>query len=259
MARARIEVRRYSSEALIHAHDHHQLVLPLSGRLEMEIAGRGDSVRPDRAALVAAGERHSFKGAPDTACLVIDLSAADPGPSLHRALWDSVVARPFVQLDPALERLLSFLALEAERGGLDGSRAASACELLLGSLEQRLEIAPTRYSGVIARALAFIDRHFHEPVEIAEVARAAGLSASRLHAVFRQELGASPGQTIAARRLTEAARRLEQGERSLADIAVAVGYGDQSAFTRAFRRQMGTTPAEYRRALGRQESGHKLR
>ncbi len=261
MAKARIEVRRYSGDELSHAHGHHQVVLPLSGRLEMEIAGRGDSVRSDRAALVTAGERHSFMGAPDTTCLVLDVSDPAPGggPTLHRALWEAVMARPFVALDPALERLLSFLALEVERGGLDGTRAASACELLLTSLEQRLEIAPTRYSGVIARALAFIDRHYHQPIAIEDVARAAGLSGSRLHALFRQELGASPGQTIATRRLTEAARLLERGERSLADIAFAVGYGDQSAFTRAFRRVLGSTPADYRRSLRRQESEHKLR
>ena len=255
MAKARIEVRRYSSDALVHAHDHHQLVLPLEGRLEMEIAGRGDSVRPERAALVAAGEHHSFRGAAGTTCLIVDISDPDlqGGPSLHRALWETVVARPFIQIDPALERLLAFLALEVAGDGLKGARAASACELLLGSLEQRLEIAPNRASAAIARALAYIDRHYREPVAIEQVARAAGLSGSRLHALFRQELGASPGQTIAARRLTEAARLLERGERSLADIAVSVGYGDQSAFTRAFRRQVGTTPADFRRGLRRQE------
>ncbi|MEM7221872.1 MAG: AraC family transcriptional regulator [Pseudomonadota bacterium] len=260
MAKARIEVRRYSGDALVHAHDHHQLVLPLQGRLEMEIAGRGDSVRAARGALVAAGEHHSFQGAVGTTCLVVDIS--DPGlqggPSLHQALWETVVARPFIEIDPALERLLTFLALEVEGSGLEGARAASACELLLGSLERRLEIVPSRASAVIARALAFIDRHYNEPIEIAHVARAAGLSPSRLHALFREELGASPGQTIATRRLTEAARLLERGERSLADIAFAVGYGDQSAFTRAFRRKLGTTPAEFRRSLRGQESRHKL-
>ena len=41
---------------------------------------------------------------------------------------------------------------------------------------------------------------------------------------------------------------LEESRLSIAEIAFRVGYGDQSAFSRAFQRQWGQPPADYRRA-----------
>ena len=49
---AEIEIRRYDSESVSHEHDHHQLVLPLSGALEMEVDGRGGLVAGRRAAAI---------------------------------------------------------------------------------------------------------------------------------------------------------------------------------------------------------------
>ena len=72
------------------------------------------------------------------------------------------------------------------------------------------------------------------------------MSASQLERTFRRVLGLTPKQLIMRFRLEEALRLLTTGDDSIADVAVACGYYDQSAFARHFKRVVGTTPAAYR-------------
>jgi len=77
-----------------------------------------------------------------------------------------------------------------------------------------------------------------------------GISESRLHAVFRREFGLSPQAWLSASRLRWAKHQLRVSPASISDIALAAGYSEQSALTRALRRECGQTPAAWRRAGG---------
>jgi AraC-like DNA-binding protein len=99
----------------------------------------------------------------------------------------------------------------------------------------------------VLRALAFLERGFPRPITTRDVAGAAGISVPRLHALFAQWLGQGPGQYLAALRLDHARDRLIRSSEPVAEIALAAGYSEQSAFTRAFRRRFGETPAAFRR------------
>lgn len=252
------EVRRYDGEATDHVHAHHQIVLPLNGRMEIEVEGRGGAVSAFArdpgasdpvAVMVAAGRSHAFASTPGNTFLVADLPtrpAADP----HGRLWAALEADPFVVLDANLARLTGYIAAECQEFQPDGSEAALAGELLLGALERRLALQTA--SDPLLRAVAAIRARFAEPVTSAEVALAAGLSVSRLHAGFRDAFDTTPGQFLTDCRLREAARLLTGTDLSIARVAQAVGYGDQSTLTRAFRRTYGLAPARYRR-----ESRHR--
>ena len=69
---------------------------------------------------------------------------------------------------------------------------------------------------------------------VAGLALRAGLSTSRLHALFLKEVGATPHAWISERRLTLARQLLADSTHSIAEIAYRAGYADQSALTRAF-------------------------
>ncbi|MCB9676220.1 MAG: helix-turn-helix transcriptional regulator [Alphaproteobacteria bacterium] len=71
-------------------------------------------------------------------------------------------------------------------------------------------------------------------------------SVSELHRLFRSVHGLSLMAYVRARRLTEAARMLQNAD--VLEVARRCGYGSQAAFTRAFTRQFGAPPARYRRA-----------
>ncbi len=95
-------------------------------------------------------------------------------------------------------------------------------------------------------AVELARRRYADPVRVAELADAAGLTPAQLDRSLRRALGLSPKQLLLRARLDEAIRRLEDTDLSLAVIATECGYYDQSAFTRQFQAAVGMTPGRYR-------------
>jgi AraC family transcriptional regulator len=85
------------------------------------------------------------------------------------------------------------------------------------------------------------------PLTVQSVAAEVGISPVRLSRAFRKAFGESLGSYQRRLRVAEACARLRDEELSLAEIALAAGFTDQSHFTRVFRRLTGTTPAAFRR------------
>ncbi|WP_060576824.1 MULTISPECIES: helix-turn-helix transcriptional regulator [unclassified Pseudonocardia] len=81
------------------------------------------------------------------------------------------------------------------------------------------------------------------------MAAAAGCSVSVLERRMRRVFGLAPTQFVLRARIDHARALLADPERSLAGIALACGFHDQSAFTRQFARLAGETPGQYRRNL----------
>ena len=82
----------------------------------------------------------------------------------------------------------------------------------------------------------------------AEIARALGLHPVYLARVVRAATGRSLSELRRAFAVREAADRLAGGERAPSEIALEVGFADQSHLNRAFRAELGTTPGRYRAA-----------
>jgi AraC family transcriptional regulator len=101
----------------------------------------------------------------------------------------------------------------------------------------------------LKHACALIDDDLGASVSVARIARAVGVHPVHLARVFRAHLGASPGEYARRRRIERATGRLIAGRDTLADIAAALGYADQSHFTREFAREAGHSPARFRNAL----------
>ncbi len=94
-------------------------------------------------------------------------------------------------------------------------------------------------------------RHLHtrcrEPIATADLAALCHLSERQFTRVFRRLLGEPPMRYLIRQRLRAARQDLVATDRSVGAIALDCGFYDQSAFTRAFRAETGTTPAEFRR------------
>ena len=103
----------------------------------------------------------------------------------------------------------------------------------------------------VAGVLAHIQAHYAEPLPLADLARRADMSVTQLERYIQRLVGLTPKQWIIKTRL-EAATRLLAGPGSVAAIAHACGYADQSAFCRQFRATVGVSPTQYRRVLRRQ-------
>jgi AraC-like DNA-binding protein len=84
---------------------------------------------------------------------------------------------------------------------------------------------------------------------VAELAAKVGASRSLLAERFVQFLGEPPLTYLARWRLQLAARLLHTTRRTILHVAIDVGYESEAAFNRAFKREFGLPPAQYRRKL----------
>src|SRR5215211_490514 len=107
-------------------------------------------------------------------------------------------------------------------------------------------VPPARH---LLRAKDLADARYREPLDVNELARAAGLSRSHFSAEFRRAFGEPPHAYLLARRLERAAALLRTTDRSVAEICVAVGLTSVGSFTASFRRTYGVPPTVYRDRL----------
>lgn len=103
------------------------------------------------------------------------------------------------------------------------------------------------YFHELQPVVEYIDANYTESVSMNQMARLANLSASHFNQRFRSILRMSPTEYVLSRRIQHAQRMLTESSESISDISAAVGFYDQSHFTKRFRRMTGLTPAAFRR------------
>jgi AraC-like DNA-binding protein len=239
-----VQVRSYATVAETHAHPFHQLVLPLAGKLELEIERRGGVVCGDTGALVPPGERHAFAASGGNRFLVLDVPASAAERAETREALDRLGDARFFPVGASAATLARWFAHEL--AGRDASPAILGCfsSLLLHAASAA---ASRQVPEAVRRALAYIRAWALGPIRLADVARDAGTSAGHLQALLRAHVGRSPRSIVRARRVEEARRLLTETEISIADIALQCGFADQASLTHAVRRELGTTPGRLRR------------
>lgn len=89
--------------------------------------------------------------------------------------------------------------------------------------------------------------HLSEDLSVPALAERARMSPRHFARVFRDQVGATPGQYVQQVRLEAARRRLEESDASVDQIAVACGFGSAETMRRTFVDALGAAPAEYRR------------
>lgn len=100
----------------------------------------------------------------------------------------------------------------------------------------------------IARALAEMQRRPEQRWTVASLAKLAAMSRAAFARRFVCDVGTSPLAWLTEHRLALAARRLRRTADGLARIADDVGYANEFAFSRAFKRCVGVAPSVFRRA-----------
>lgn len=102
------------------------------------------------------------------------------------------------------------------------------------------------FGGDLRAVIEYVFAHLGECLQVSQLAAIAGISCRQLERRFRNAAGMSPTDFIIRARLDEACRRLRETSTAIGKIALDLGFYDQSAFTRLFRRHLGTTPSDFR-------------
>jgi len=128
------------------------------------------------------------------------------------------------------------------------ARDGSICGLMGVSQDLSSRDAPPETAG-LADVLRFVQSHCHQNLKVPELAARANLSAYQLDQRIRKLWGISAGQWIHKTRMEEAVRLLRSTAQPIAQVALAVGYGDQSAFARQFKLTVGLSPGQFRQVV----------
>jgi AraC family transcriptional regulator len=163
--------------------------------------------------------------------------------------------------DPVVANIAGVLAREVVRAEVGGKLYAESLANILAvhlirNYSSRVAAAtvpehrpaPAQRSRAVADAITFMQGNYAREVKLEDVAAAVHLSPFHLARVFKQVTGASPHQYLVQVRVNAARSLLSagSGQRSLAEVAAAVGFADQSHLTRQFKRHFGVTPSQFR-------------
>lgn len=112
-----------------------------------------------------------------------------------------------------------------------------------------------QYSGGLSRrqlkaVIGYIDAHLEDELNLKTLAQVAQIDSDHYFCrLFKQSTGIAPYQYVIQQRIEKAKQLLKQENLPLAEIALMCGFCNQSAFSRTFRKLMGTTPRGYRKEL----------
>ena len=141
------------------------------------------------------------------------------------------------------------------RAGRDNILARMSELMFVEAIRRYIETLPPAQTGwlaglldpVVGQALAALHGGAAAAWTVESLARAVGVSRSVLADRFAEMVGQPPMQYLALWRMQLASRLLLEGE-PVAEVAVAVGYESEAAFSRAFKKLVGEAPAIWRRA-----------
>ena len=158
--------------------------------------------------------------------------------------------------DPVLRQIMLTLLAEAERGGRNG-------RLFVDSMTTALAVHYIQHYGLgtplpvprasgldprrLRRTIEILDTRYAEDLSLDTLADEVAMSKFHLVRLFKGSTGVSPYQYLLRKRLEQGQRLLLAGDLPIAQVALAVGFSDQSAFASHYKKHFGHTPREARR------------
>jgi len=246
----------------------HALGLHISGahRVRQQVCGRVAEGRSDPGIinLVPAHLTLTVDASAPARIMVLFLSEAilsrviaehwDIDPRNVELLWQPI------KRDRVVESVMTGLALDAQKGSPSGQLyAESACEFLThhiihsySSLSPAPRLSGGLPGGRLKLVLDYVEASLNHSISLRQLAQLAGVSTRHFERAFRKALGVPPHTYVLGRRVAAARELLlNQPELSIEQIAARVGFSSASHLASTFRRQIGCSPATFRRLQSR--------
>ena len=229
--------------------DTHLVWVLFSGRLECDTGAGFKPMKPGDVAICPATQPHWLRLASPTASgLWVHFN-----PALR---WVRLAAvAPGIYPDLGLGHLRglteAYLVSSPLQGTADIGAKIHALELILFSIEQALDQITGgkrhAFKAKIKTLEAKIQGNLKTDWTVAALAAGLNLSPSYLHKATLAHLGLKPMGLVTRLRMNHAMSRLLQTNMTLADIAEEVGFASPFAFSAAFKREVGLSPAQFRK------------
>lgn len=175
--------------------------------------------------------------------------------------FDNVLFSPLIEKDGAVGKYFSGIARvkEGEPIGGDMEIKALAYQLVAyllrnyrtDSLSEGRVLAEKNKASRVGEIVKFIAYNCHERISTASLAELFHLDEHYLCRLFKSQMGVPPMQYVNSYRIEKAQALLKNTDRSITDIALAVGFDDASYFARVFKKCTGLTPREYKTAYSK--------
>jgi len=112
--------------------------------------------------------------------------------------------------------------------------------------ESMFNYIPSKNNEIIKKAILYISDNFNTSIALEDVASHVHLHPSYLSTMFKQSTGSSFREYLNMVRIEESKRLLSNTDFSIIDIAIAIGFEDQSYFSKVFKKYTGLTPKQFR-------------
>ena len=227
-----------------HTHDRPILAVILEGDFAVRFPSRTLECTAATMFTEPAGERHGNHFGRDGArslALELDLDRLDL-PQRVRSFLDRVNHFADIEIHALAARVAREIAHPDDLSHL--VIAGLAYEILGAAV--RNGDRERGLPGWLRLARDFLHVRFSNRLRLGELAREVGVQPAHLARVFRAKYGVSIGAYVRQLRVEDAKRQLADSELPIAQVAFALGFADQSHFTRAFARVTGITPGRYR-------------
>ena len=245
-----------------HFHEFDKVVLLLAGRVDYIVEGRSYTLKPWDVLLVKHHTIH--KAVIDQSVpyerIIIYLDGKYFGRSMPEArLMDSFdqadrsgqhLLTPSVSQRQEIQRVLSAYEESGDEGiGAPALRETFIIQLLIHISRMTASSAQPRenqYDPKIQQVLSYINEHLSEELSVEQLADQAYLSKYHFMRLFKAQTGSTVHAYVRQKRLLHAARLIREGA-SVGKAAADSGFGDYSAFHRAFRESFGISPGSLKK------------
>jgi AraC family transcriptional regulator len=121
-------------------------------------------------------------------------------------------------------------------------------EIVAEASRRKRPVSNTKIPPRIEMAKDFISAYFNRPLALKQIAELVEAHPVYLAREFHKHYHCTVGEYVRRLRVESACQRLSDSDEPLSNIALTVGFSDQSHFSRTFKRLTGMTPAKYRKA-----------
>ena len=250
---------QYPLSTPFHWQDDLEILHITNGEITLSLDGKTYQGHAGEVVCINPGQLHSFhSNTPDASCdififplkhLLFTHEDHDQE-NLLRPLIEGQYGFPLYLKNSAKQRLLQAIHLQKEQPVAYEMQTKALLLQMIAYISQQnafILLHSAKKNDTCKEIILYIQQHYAEDLPILRIATAVGISPTYFSTYFTEHFGQTFSAYLCSFRINRACALLKSTSKSIAEIALSVGFGSESHFIRNFRKITGMTPFVYRR------------